>query len=73
MAQYEKIVYDSILDRIREACAHAVYCDLSYNCAQYFQSLDRIHRVGGSEDKTAHYYFLQYACSALRVKDTKVP
>ena len=28
--------------------------------AQYLQSLDRIHRVGGSEEKPSHYYFLQY-------------
>jgi len=33
---------------------------LSYNCAQYLQSLDRIHRVGGSENQEAYYYFLQY-------------
>ena len=45
---------------LHKACAHAVYYDLSYNCAQYLQSLDRIHRVGGSEDKQAHYHFLQY-------------
>lgn len=42
-------------------CSHAVYYDLSYNCAQYLQSLDRIHRVGGSENKVSHYYFLQCA------------
>ena len=24
------------------------------------QSLDRIHRVGGSENKKSHYHFLQY-------------
>lgn len=29
--------------------------------AQYLQSLDRIHRVGGSETHQANYYFLQYA------------
>ena len=46
---------------LHKTCAHAVYYDLSYNCAQYLQSLDRIHRVGGSEDKIAHYHFLQYA------------
>jgi superfamily II DNA or RNA helicase len=46
---------------LHKSCAHAVYYDLSYNCAQYLQSLDRIHRVGGSEDKVAHYYFLQYS------------
>jgi len=45
---------------LHKTCSHAIYYDLSYNCAQYIQSLDRIHRVGGSEDKPSHYYFLQY-------------
>jgi SNF2 family DNA or RNA helicase len=45
---------------LHKSCSHAIYYDLSYNCAQYLQSLDRIHRVGGSEEKVAHYYFLQY-------------
>ena len=46
---------------LHKTCAHAIYYDLSYNCAQYLQSLDRIHRVGGSEHKVAHYHFLQYS------------
>lgn len=46
---------------LHSACSHAVYYDLSYNCAQYLQSLDRIHRVGGSEHVVAHYEFLQCA------------
>jgi SNF2 family DNA or RNA helicase len=46
---------------LHKSCSHAVYYDLSYNCAQYLQSLDRIHRVGGSETKVSHYHFLQYA------------
>jgi SNF2 family DNA or RNA helicase len=45
---------------LHKTCSHAIYYDLSYNCAQYLQSLDRIHRVGGSEEKEAHYSFLQY-------------
>jgi superfamily II DNA or RNA helicase len=45
---------------LHKSCSHAIYYDLSYNCAQYVQSLDRIHRVGGSEERPAHYYFLQY-------------
>lgn len=45
---------------LHKTCSNAIYYDLSYNCAQYLQSLDRIHRVGGSEKKSAHYYFLQY-------------
>lgn len=45
---------------LHKSCFHAIYYDLSYNGAQYLQSLDRIHRVGGSEFHEAHYYFLQY-------------
>ena len=45
---------------LHTTCSHAIYYDLSYNCAQYLQSLDRIHRVGGSEEKISHYHFLQY-------------
>ncbi len=45
---------------LHKACQHAIYYDLSYNCAQYLQSLDRIHRVGGSETRSSHYHFLQY-------------
>jgi len=45
---------------LHKTCFHAIYYDLSYNCAQYLQSLDRIHRVGGSEINQANYYFLQY-------------
>lgn len=45
---------------LHKTCFHSIYYDLSYNCAQYLQSLDRIHRVGGSELNQANYYFLQY-------------
>ena len=45
---------------LHKTCSNAVYYDLSYNCAQYLQSLDRIHRVGGSEKKTSYYRYLQY-------------
>jgi SNF2 family DNA or RNA helicase len=45
---------------LHTTCHNAIYYDLSYNCAQYLQSLDRIHRIGGSEKVSSHYYFLQY-------------
>ena len=45
---------------LHKTCSNAIYYDLSYNCAQYLQSLDRIHRVGGSENKKSYYHFLQY-------------
>ena len=46
---------------LHKTCSNAIYYDLSYNCAEYLQSLDRIHRVGGSEKKVSYYRFLQYA------------
>ena len=46
---------------LHKTCSNAIYYDLSYNCAEYLQSLDRIHRVGGSEEKVSYYWFLQYA------------
>lgn len=45
---------------LHKTCHHAIYYDLSYNLAQFLQSLDRIHRVGGSETQKAYYHFLQY-------------
>jgi len=45
---------------LHTTCHSSLYYDLSYNCAQYLQSLDRIHRVGGSENVCTNYYFLQY-------------
>ena len=45
---------------LHKTCNHAIYYDLSYNLAQYLQSMDRIHRVGGSERKAAYYDFLLY-------------
>ncbi len=45
---------------LHRTCSNAIYYDLSYNCAEYLQSLDRIHRVGGSEEKESFYHFLQY-------------
>ena len=45
---------------LHKTCHNAVYYDMSFNCAQYLQSLDRIHRVGGSENVSVNYYFLHY-------------
>jgi len=45
---------------LHRACQNAVYYDQNYNAAEFLQSLDRIHRVGGSEIKPVYYDFLQY-------------
>ena len=45
---------------LHKTCSNAIYYDLSYNCAEYLQSIDRIHRVGGSETKKSYYRYLHY-------------
>jgi hypothetical protein len=45
---------------LHKDCQNAIYYDLNFNAAQFIQSLDRIHRVGGSEDKEVNYKFLHY-------------
>ena len=45
---------------LHKSCQNAIYYDLNYNTAEFLQSLDRIHRVGGSEDNPVYYHFLQY-------------
>ena len=45
---------------LHKACQNAIYYDLNYNAAEFLQSLDRIHRVGGSEIHPVYYSFLHY-------------
>lgn len=45
---------------LHKACQNAIYYDQNYNTAEFLQSLDRIHRVGGSENTPVFYDFLQY-------------
>ena len=45
---------------LHKVCQNSIYYDLNYNTAEFLQSLDRIHRVGGSETKPVFYDFLQY-------------
>ena len=45
---------------LHKACQNAIYYDLNYNAAEFLQSLDRIHRVGGSEILPVFYNFLHY-------------
>ncbi len=43
---------------LHEECHHAIYLDRSYNCGQFIQSKDRIHRLGLKKGTITHYYFL---------------
>lgn len=40
-----------------KVCSNAVYLERNFNCAQYLQSRDRIHRVGIGNDVDVKYHF----------------
>lgn len=43
---------------LHKVCRHAIYLDRTFNCGQYLQSLDRIHRVGLEPEETVSYHVL---------------
>lgn len=42
---------------LHKGCHNAVYMERDYNCSNFLQSKDRIHRVGLSEDQVTNYYY----------------
>jgi SNF2 family DNA or RNA helicase len=43
---------------LHKVCHHAIYLDRTFNCGQYMQSLDRIHRIGLAPGETVTYHIL---------------
>jgi len=43
---------------LHRACHHALYLDRTFNCGQYMQSLDRIHRIGLKPNEVVTYHIL---------------
>ncbi len=43
---------------LHKVCHDAIYLDRSFNCGQFIQSLDRIHRIGLGEDEIVNYHIL---------------
>lgn len=43
---------------LHKGCHNALYLERDYNCANFLQSKDRIHRVGLQPDQETHYYYL---------------
>ena len=43
---------------LHKVCHHAIYLDRTFNCGQYMQSLDRIHRVGLEPKEYVYYHLL---------------
>lgn len=43
---------------LHTSCHNAIYLDRTYDCAQFLQSIDRIHRLGLAEDATVRIHIL---------------
>jgi len=43
---------------LHKVCHHSIYLDRTFNCGQYMQSLDRIHRVGLKRNENVYYHIL---------------
>ena len=42
---------------MHKGCHSAIYLERDYNCSNFLQSKDRIHRVGLPEDQETNYYY----------------
>jgi len=43
---------------LHKGCHNAIYLERDYNCSNFLQSKDRIHRVGLPEDQITNYYYI---------------
>lgn len=55
---------------LHKACHDAIYVDRTFNCGQFMQSLDRIHRVGSDAPVTYHIPVMN--CAIDRLVDRKL-
>jgi len=57
---------------LHKQCHHAIYLDRNFNCGQFMQSMDRIHRVGMPAGLTAIYHIPVIDCAIERSIDKKL-
>ena len=57
---------------LHKHCQHAVYLDRNFNCGQFLQSMDRIHRVGMPPGLTAVYHIPVIDCAIERAVDRRL-
>lgn len=57
---------------LHQVCHDAVYLDRTFNAGQYLQSLDRIHRLGLSEDQETRITFLVTTGTIDEVIDSRI-
>ena len=57
---------------LHKGCHNAIYMERDYNCSNFIQSKDRIHRVGLKKDQITSYYYLISKNSIDEVIDNKL-
>ena len=53
-------------------CHHAVYLERTFNCGQFLQSMDRIHRVGMPHNIHPHYHIPVLQCAVEQLVDLRL-
>jgi SNF2 family DNA or RNA helicase len=43
---------------LHKYCHDAIYLDRTFNCGQFIQSMDRLHRIGLDQDEIVNYHIL---------------
>jgi SNF2 family DNA or RNA helicase len=57
---------------LHKGCHNAIYMERDYNCSNFLQSKDRIHRVGLLPDQQTNYYYILSKDSIDDVIDAKL-
>jgi hypothetical protein len=57
---------------LHKVCQDAIYLDRTFNCGQFMQSLDRIHRVGLPNDARVVYHIPVMNCVVDRLIDHRL-
>ena len=57
---------------LHKHCQNAIYLDRNFNCGEFIQSMDRIHRVGMPPNTTATYYVPVLDCAIERAVDGRL-
>jgi hypothetical protein len=57
---------------LHTVCQYAVYLERTFNCGQFLQSMDRIHRVGMPPKTRPHYQIPILACAIEQVLDRRL-
>ncbi len=53
-------------------CHNAIYMERDYNCSNFLQSKDRIHRVGLPKDQVTNYYYIISKDSIDEIIDSRL-